>query len=75
MEMGLICQQGMGTIIHHQLLDGRVFRTLGTHSMSARSGYPLKNAMTTSYFPKFAETPCDVSVSEHTSATGRKIMP
>ena len=31
--------------------------------------------MTTSSFPKFAETPCDVSVSEHTSASGRKIMP
>jgi len=68
-------QGGMGTVIHHQLLDGRVFRTFGTHSIRSRSDYPLKNAMTTSCFPKFAETPCDVSVSEHTSASGRKIMP
>jgi len=50
------------------------FRTFGTHSVSSRTGYPLKNAMTTSCFPKFAETPCDVFFSKHTSATGRKIM-
>jgi hypothetical protein len=63
------------SLIHHQLLDGRVFHTFGTHSVRSWAGYPLKNAMTTSCCPKFAETPCDVSVSEHTSATGRKIIP
>ena len=51
------------------------FRTFGTHSVRSWAGYPLKNAMTTSCFPKFAETSCDVSFPEHTSATGRKIMP
>ncbi len=51
------------------------FGTFGTHSVRSWAGYPLKNAMTTSCFPKFAKTPCDVSVSEHTSATGWKIMP
>jgi hypothetical protein len=51
------------------------FRTFETHFVRSCAGYPLKNAMTTSYFPKFAETHCDMSVSEHTSATGREIMP
>jgi hypothetical protein len=46
-------------IIHHQLFDGGVFRTIGTHSVHSWAGYPLKNAMTASRCPKFAETPCD----------------
>ena len=33
------------------------FRTIGTHFVRSWVGYPLKNAMTTSCFPKFAETP------------------
>jgi hypothetical protein len=68
------CQMQQSSVIHHQLLAGRIFRTFETHSVHSRSGYPLKKAMTTSYFPKFVETPCDVSVSEHTSASGRKIL-
>jgi hypothetical protein len=51
------------------------FRTFGTRSVSSWADYPLKNALPVSSFPKFAETPRDVSVSEHTSATGWKIMP
>jgi hypothetical protein len=51
------------------------FRTFETHFVRSWGGYPLKNTMTTSYFPTFAETHCDVSVSEHTFTTGRKIMP
>jgi hypothetical protein len=51
------------------------FRTFGTRFVRPWVGYPLKNAITTSCFPKFAETPWDVFVSEHTSATGWEIMP
>jgi len=61
-------------VIHHQLLDRLVFRTFGIHSVRSWACYPLTNAMTASSFPNFAETPCDVSLSEHTSATGRKIL-
>jgi hypothetical protein len=71
----LFFQIARGTVIHHQLLDGRDFRTFRTHSVRFCTGYPLKNALTPSYFPTFAETPYDVSVSEHTPANGRKIMP
>jgi hypothetical protein len=62
-------------IIHHQLLDERVFCGFGTHSVRSRAGYPLKNATANLRFPKFAETPCNVSVSKHTSTIGRKMMP
>ena len=65
-------KKSLTPVIHHQLLDGRVFRTFRNHSIRSRSGYPLKNAMTTSNFLKFAETTCDVSLLEHTSASGRK---
>jgi len=51
------------------------FRTLETHSVRSWAGYPLKNVMTASRFTKIAETFCDVSISRHTFATGRKIMP
>jgi prepilin-type N-terminal cleavage/methylation domain-containing protein len=33
------------------------FRTFETHFVRSCAGYPLKNVMTTSYFPKFAGTP------------------
>jgi hypothetical protein len=56
--------RGELTVIHHQLLDGGVFHTFGTHSVRSSAGYPLKNAMTASYFPKFAETPCGVFVEK-----------
>jgi hypothetical protein len=63
------------SIIHHQLLDERVFCGFGTHSVRSWAGYPLKNATANLRFPKFAETPCNVSVSKHTSTIGRKMMP
>jgi hypothetical protein len=68
------CKYHVVSVIHHQLLDRLVFRTFETHSVRSWAGYPLKNAMTASSFPNFAETPCDVSLLEHTSATGRKIL-
>jgi hypothetical protein len=33
------------------------FRTFETRFVRSCAGYPLKNVMTTSYFPKFAGTP------------------
>jgi hypothetical protein len=35
---------------------GRGFRVFGTHFVNSWAGYPLRNAMTASYFPKIAET-------------------
>ena len=73
--IGFDCQFDIHSIIHHQLLDERVFCGFGTHSVRSRAGYPLKNATANLRFPKFAETPCNVSVSKHTSTIGRKMMP
>jgi hypothetical protein len=50
-------------VIHHQLLDGRVFRTFGTHFARSGTCYPLKNAMMSSFRPKFPEIPRCVPIS------------
>ena len=61
-----------GTVIHHQLLSGQVFRTFGTHSVRCGSGYPLENVMAASCCPKFTKTYRYVFPAEHTSASGQK---
>jgi hypothetical protein len=68
-------QDGWSALIHHQLSGRLGFRTFGTHLIGFWSGYPLKNVMAVSCDPKFAETSRHVSPSEHTCASGRKIMP
>ena len=63
------------TVIHHQLSDGRVSCTFGTHSMGTLHGCSVKNALMASGCSRFGEKSRCASSLEQTTTSRRKIVP